>query len=147
MLLASFAIVFPVHGATIIISVSFLGPIGSASATDIMTRFPQIFSALFICSCAVPKRVSTVPALSDITGRISQPASRNASIAENALENVQNEPVIQNPTFTPQSKLSSSRLTVTAPFFIAVAYLVNISFKYFLHAVGYYLSCTHRRCP
>ena len=132
MLLASFAIVFPVQGATTIISVSFLGPIGSASETDINTLLPQILSARFICSCAVPKRVSVVPALNDIIGSISQPASRRASIAANAFENVQKEPVIQNPTLTPLNSL----LKVTAPFFISI--------KYLLYCIGYYLACGFR---
>ena len=44
MLDASFAAVFEVQGATTMMSVIFIGPIGSASSMVVMTFLPQISS-------------------------------------------------------------------------------------------------------
>ena len=57
---ASFASVFPVHGAMISASSSFLGPMGSTSAMVCSGLHPQISSARLIWALALPKRLSMV---------------------------------------------------------------------------------------
>ena len=98
---ASFASVFPVHGATISRSNIFFGPIGSACGMVLITPLPQMFSAVMMFSSAVPKRVSSEEALYDIMGVSSAPAAFSFIICSNALEKVQNEPHMANPIFAP----------------------------------------------
>ena len=98
---ASFEAVFDVHGATTIISVIFLGPIGSASAMDIITSFPHISLNFFILSSAEPKRVETEEAFSDITGTSSAPILFRISACSKHFLNVQNEPVMAKPILRP----------------------------------------------
>lgn len=98
---ASFEAVFDVHGATTIISVIFLGPIGSASAMDVITSFPHISLNLFTLSSAEPKRVETVEAFSDITGISFAPIFFSISACSKHFLNVQNEPVTAKPILSP----------------------------------------------
>ena len=60
---ASFASVFPVHGATIIRSTIFLGPIGSAPTMVWITSRPEISRSSCKKSDALPNRVSVFAAL------------------------------------------------------------------------------------
>ena len=60
--------VFPVQGDTITTSQSFFGPMGSASSIVAIILFPHISSISSLKSLALPKRVSILNALNDITG-------------------------------------------------------------------------------
>ena len=60
--------VLPVQGAMTNRSRSFLGPMGSASKTEEMTRRPQMRSISRIRSWAVPNRVSVTETISDTMG-------------------------------------------------------------------------------
>ncbi len=68
---ASFAAVFPVHGAIISASRSFLGPMGSASEMVLIIFFLQIVSISEMKSVAFPNRVSVEYAVYDIIGKTS----------------------------------------------------------------------------
>ena len=127
---ASFAAVFDVQGATTIMSVSPLGPIGSAAEIVVITSFPVIFRSFSRFSSAVPKRVDTDEAFSDIIGIRSAPYSVRISACAKQLPKVQNEPVIANPIRSP---LSAS-LNVITP-------LIYHSF----YSGADYFSCGHGR--
>ena len=66
--LASLLSVFPVHGETTIISVMFLGPIGSASVISFMIFFNQMLSTSSIIALALPNLVSVSYKFFDIIG-------------------------------------------------------------------------------
>ena len=94
---ASFAIVFPVHGATTRTSNIALGPIGSAAVMLSMGDTPQISVTRSRSVFAVPNRVSIAPACSLSTGVTLCPRETSLSMASSAFEKVQNEPVMANP--------------------------------------------------
>ena len=96
---ASFAIVFPVAGAIIIISVIFFGPMGSAPCIVWIILFPVISSIWAIKSSALPNLVSNSYALYDIIGMTSAPSLTSSFIFGIVLENVQKEPVKAKPIF------------------------------------------------
>ena len=109
MLCASFANVFPVQGAIIRASSSFLGPIGSTAAMLHSGDLPQIAVAFCICDSAVPKRLSILPVAPEKIG-ITVSFFAIDSITGKTESNVQNEPHIANPMFIPLL-LSDAHLT------------------------------------
>ncbi len=89
---AIFASVFPVQGDTTSISNIRFGPMGSAAVISWIIGFPQRSQRRLRWLCAVPKRVSSVYALSDIIGVTSQPSVISRSRHSIEAEKVQNEP-------------------------------------------------------
>lgn len=101
--IASFAIVFPVQLGKSIISVIFLGPMGSASSMVFIIFFPAMVSNIFMLSSAFPKRVEREEALKLIIGTSSAPNLTSRSAASKAFLNVQKEPQTATPTRSPFS--------------------------------------------
>ena len=97
---AIFPRVFPVVGAIISKSSSFLGPIGSASGRVLIISFPVISVISSAKSLAEPNRVSVVNAVSDIMGTTLNPSLLSLAIIGITFLNVQNEPHIANPKFS-----------------------------------------------
>ena len=93
---ASFARVFPVHGAMTIASIGSRGPSGSASAMVVTTCRPVICISRLMFSEAAPKRLSVSAAFSLIIG-ISSYFSVSLSASSNTRLYVQYEPHIAKP--------------------------------------------------
>lgn len=70
---ANFDMVLPEQGAMTMISVNFLGPMGSASGMVWIISLPVMFSISSMKSFAFPNFVSIEYALYDMTGTISAP--------------------------------------------------------------------------
>ena len=95
---ASLPSVFPVQGAMMSRSSSFLGPMGSASRMEEMTRRSQIRSISRISSWAGPKRVSVAAVHSETMGITVEKRAFTCSRASMALAWVQKEPHTAKPT-------------------------------------------------
>lgn len=89
---AIFASVFPVQGETTRISNIRFGPMGSAVVISWIIGFPHSSQSRSRWLCAVPKRVSSAYALSDIIGVTSQPSDKSLSRHSIEAAKVQNEP-------------------------------------------------------
>ena len=96
--LANFAIVFPVHGAITTTSNKAFGPIGSASGIEYIPFCPVNSSISLIKSFALLNLLSIDCTFSEKTGTTFMPLSFNDCITAIIFLNVQNEPVITNPT-------------------------------------------------
>ena len=121
----SFARVFPVHGAIISRSSSFLGPMGSTSSKVVRAFLSQMLSALARKSFACPNRLSVAAEASEKMGMTSCSLESCSKIGK-TLEYVQNEPQKQKPIFkihSPSTAAGSSRQSAfrsfPVPFFRA----------------------------